>query len=60
MGSGDDLGGEVKVLSEVLETLVSEGVEVPLPAELGVDETLGGQAVDCDEEFEVRSLLSGD
>lgn len=45
MRSRDNLGGEVKVLSEVLETLVGEGVEVPLPAELGVDVATRREAV---------------
>lgn len=45
MRGRDDLGGEVKVLSEVLETLVGEGVKVPLPAELGVDVATRREAV---------------
>lgn len=34
---GDDLGGEVKPFSEVVETLGGEGVVVVLPRELSLD-----------------------
>ena len=56
VGGWDDLSWEVQVLSEVLETLVGEGVVVPLPAELGVDEALGGQALHSLDDVEVSDL----
>lgn len=37
MGGGDDLGGEVQPLAQVVETLGGEGVVVVLPRELGLD-----------------------
>jgi hypothetical protein len=40
---GNNLGGEVEPLAEVVETLGGEGVVVPLPAEAGLDEAAGGQ-----------------
>lgn len=39
--SGDDLGGEVKPFSEVVETLGGEGVVVVLPRELSLDVAAG-------------------
>ena len=56
MGSWDNLSWEVQVLSEVLKTLVGEGVVVPLPAELGVDEALGGQGLHNLDDEQVSGL----
>ena len=53
MGLGHDLGGQVEPLSEVGETLVGEGVVVPLPRELGLDETLGGERLHGLDDLEV-------
>jgi hypothetical protein len=43
VGDGDNLSGEVEPLAEVSETLVGEGVVVPLPRELGLDVALRGE-----------------
>jgi guanyl-specific ribonuclease Sa len=40
---GDDLGGEVQPLAEVVETLRGQGVVVVLPRELGLDITAGSE-----------------
>lgn len=53
MGLGNNLGGDVEVLSEVGETLVGEGVVVPLPRELGLDESLGGEGLHGLDNLEV-------
>lgn len=39
VGGGDNLGGEVEPLAEVVKTLGGEGVVVVLPGELGLDVT---------------------
>lgn len=39
----DDLGGKVEPFAEVVETLGGEGVVVPLPGELGLEEAAGGE-----------------
>lgn len=41
--SGDNLSGEVKPFSEVVETLGGESVVVVLPGELGLDVAAGGE-----------------
>ena len=43
VGSGHDFGGEVKPFAEVVETLGSEGVVVPLPRELSLEVAPGGE-----------------
>jgi len=43
VGLRNDLSWEVEPLAEVVETLWSEGVVVPLPGELGLEVTAGGQ-----------------
>lgn len=43
VGLRNDLSGKVKPLAEVVETLSSEGVVVPLPGELGLEVTTGGK-----------------
>lgn len=53
MGLGHNLGRKVQVLAEVGETLVGEGVVVPLPRELGLDETLGSEGLHRLDDFEV-------
>lgn len=46
VGSRDDLSGEVKPLSEVVETLGGQGVVVPLPRELSLDIAAGRKALE--------------
>ena len=41
--SGNNLGGQVQPLAEVVETLGGQGVVVPLPGELGLDIAAGGE-----------------
>lgn len=53
------LAGQVEVLAEVLETFVGEGVEVPLPAELGVDVTARGERLARLDDLEVRNVKLG-
>ena len=45
VGLGDDLGGEVQPLAEVVKTLGGEGVVVPLPGELGLEVAAGSQGL---------------
>jgi hypothetical protein len=45
--SGDNLGGEMEPLAEVVETLRGEGVVVPLPGELGLEEATGCERLAC-------------
>jgi hypothetical protein len=59
VGLGNDLGGDVEVLSEVGETLVGEGVVVPLPRELGLDESLGGEGLHSLDDLEVSDSHVG-
>lgn len=56
MGLGDNTLGKVEVLSEVLNTLVGEGVVVVLPRELGLDETLGGQRLKSLDDVKVLGV----
>lgn len=56
MGLGDNTLGKVEVLSEVLNTLVGEGVVVVLPRELGLDETLGGQRLESLDDVKVLGV----
>jgi hypothetical protein len=41
VGSGNDLGGQVKPFPEVVQSLRGEGIVVVLPRKLGLDETTG-------------------
>ena len=43
--SGHDFGGKVKPFAQVVETLRSEGVVVPLPGELGLEIVAGGKGL---------------
>jgi hypothetical protein len=45
VGRGNDLGGKVKPLAEVVETLGSQGVVVVLPRELGLDQAAAVEAL---------------
>jgi hypothetical protein len=45
VGCWDNLGGEMKPLSEVVEAFRREGVVVPLPRELGLEVAAGGQGL---------------
>jgi hypothetical protein len=53
VGLGNNLGRNVEVFSEVGETLIGEGVVVPLPRELGLDESLGGEGLHGLDNLEV-------
>ena len=53
MGLGNNLGRNVEVFSEVGESLIGEGVVVPLPRELGLDESLGGKGLHGLDDLEV-------
>ena len=57
MSLGDDLGWDVKPFSEVGETLIGQGVVVPLPGELSLDISLGGQGLHQLDDFEVGDAL---
>ena len=46
----------VTYLSEVVQTLGGEGVVVPLPRELGLDVTLGGQGLHGLDDLQVSDL----
>jgi hypothetical protein len=56
VGGGDNLGGEVEPLAEVFNTFRSQDIVVPLPGELGLDETAGGQALESLDDLEVRYI----
>jgi len=56
VGLRDDLGWEMEVLSEVVQTLRGENVVVPLPRELSLDITLGGQALHGLDDLEVLDV----
>jgi len=45
VGLGNDLGGKVQPLAEVVKTLGGEGVVVPLPGELGLEVAAGSQGL---------------
>jgi hypothetical protein len=53
VGLGNDLSGDVEVLSEVGETLIGEGVVVPLPRELSLDESLRSEGLHGLDNLEV-------
>jgi len=52
----DDLVGEVQPLPEIVNTLRGQSVVIPLPRELGLDETPGGQALHGLDDLEVRDI----
>jgi len=56
VGVGDDLAGKVEELPEVVQTLGGEGVVVPLPRELGLDESLGGQGLHGLDDLQVSDV----
>lgn len=56
VGGGDNLGGEVQPLAEVVETLGSQGVVVVLPRELGLDETARVQGLKSLDDLFARQL----
>lgn len=55
VGLGDDLGGEVQPLAEVVKTLGGEGVVVPLPGELGLEVAAGSQGLASLDDLEEES-----
>lgn len=55
VGSRDNLGGQVKPLPEVVETLGGEGVVVVLPRELGLDVAARGQGLAGLDDVEVAN-----
>ncbi len=60
VGSRDNLGGQVKPLPEVVETLGGEGVVVVLPRELGLDVAARGQGLaSLDDEQVANAGLVG-
>jgi hypothetical protein len=56
VGLGNNTLGKVEVLSEVLNTLVGEGVVVVLPRELGLDEALRGQRLESLDDVKVLGV----
>jgi hypothetical protein len=58
VGGGDNLGGEVQPLAEVVETLGSQGVVVVLPRELGLDETARVQGLKSLDDLFARQLAN--
>lgn len=59
VGSGDDLGGEVKPFAEVVEALGGQGVVVPLPGELGLDIAAGVERLASLDDEEVLGINVG-
>lgn len=53
---GHDLGGEVEPFAEVVETFGGQGVVVPLPAELGLEEAARGQRLAGLDDLEARKV----
>jgi hypothetical protein len=45
--------------TEVINTLISEGIVVPLPRELSLDKTLGGQRLHDLDDFKVGNIKFG-
>ena len=56
VGLGNNFARQVEVLSEVGQTLVGERVVVPLPRELGLDESLGGEGLHELDDFEIGDI----
>lgn len=42
--------------TEIINTLISESIVIPLPRELSLDETLGGQRLHDLDDFEVGDI----
>jgi hypothetical protein len=59
VGSRDDLGGQVKPLSKVVETLGGQSVVVPLPRELSLDVAAAGQGLQSLDDIEVLDIELG-
>lgn len=59
VGSRHDLGGQVKPLSEVVETLGGQGVVVPLPRELSLDVAAAGQGLQSLDDIQVLNIELG-
>lgn len=59
VGSGDDLGGEVKPFAEVVKTLGGQGVVVVLPGELSLDIAAGSQGLASLDDKEVLGVDVG-
>jgi len=53
---GHDLGGQVQPLAKVVEALGREGVVVPLPAELGLEEAARGERLAGLDDVEVLGV----
>jgi hypothetical protein len=45
--------------TEVVNTLISKGIVVPLPRELSLDQTFGGQRLHSLDDFEIRDINFG-
>jgi hypothetical protein len=45
--------------TEVINTLISESIVIPLPRKLGLNQTLGGQGLHSLDDFEVRNINFG-
>lgn len=58
VGGGDNLGGEVEPLAEVVKTLGGEDVVVVLPRELGLDVAAGVQRLASLDDLEGESALA--
>lgn len=59
---GQDSLGDVQLCSQVLETFIGQRVVVPLPRELGLDVTLGGQGLhglDDPQVLDINLLVLG-
>lgn len=56
---GNNLGGEVQPLAEVVETLGGQGVVVVLPGELGLDIAAGGERLASLDDKEVLGVDVG-
>lgn len=59
VGGGNDLGGEVKPLAQVVETLGGEGVVVVLPGELSLDIAAGVERLASLDDEEVLGVDLG-
>jgi len=57
VGGGDNLGGEVQPLAQVVKTLGGEGVVVVLPRELGLDVAAGVQRLASLDDLYSRHIL---
>jgi hypothetical protein len=53
VGGGDNLGGQVKPLAEVVETLRGQGVVVPLPGELSLKVAAGSERLACLDDLKI-------